>query len=97
MEDASAAVVLTEAAHLERAGVLSGGKCPVLDVAALPAAQAGTNGTDLPTVSPASPAYIIFTSGSTGRPKGVVVSHRGLRDLLAWIVEMFALGEPASW
>lgn len=29
-------------------------------------------------------AYIIYTSGSTGRPKGVEVTHRCLRNLVAW-------------
>ncbi|WP_159719116.1 amino acid adenylation domain-containing protein, partial [Geminicoccus flavidas] len=30
---------------------------------------------DLPSVDPASLAYVIFTSGSTGQPKGVMVEH----------------------
>ena len=42
---------------------------------------------------PEDPAYIIFTSGSTGRPKGVVVPHRGLRDLLPWLVDKFELSK----
>jgi non-ribosomal peptide synthetase component F len=29
-------------------------------------------------------AYVIFTSGSTGRPKGVAMTHRALRNLVAW-------------
>jgi amino acid adenylation domain-containing protein len=33
---------------------------------------------------PANLAYLIYTSGSTGRPKGVMVSHAGLRNLVAW-------------
>ena len=39
------------------------------------------------------PAYIIFTSGSTGRPKGCILPHRGLQDLLPWLVDLHRLGE----
>ncbi len=46
---------------------------------------------DLP-VSPESPAYVIYTSGSTGRPKGVAVPHRGLANLAAEEVRLFAVG-----
>ncbi len=41
-------------------------------------------------------AYIMFTSGSTGRPKGAMVTHEGLRDLIAFFVDKMALGESFS-
>ncbi|WP_406499535.1 non-ribosomal peptide synthase/polyketide synthase [Streptomyces sp. NBC_00846] len=36
-------------------------------------------------------AYVIYTSGSTGRPKGVVVSHAGLRGMVAEQVERLGI------
>lgn len=36
-------------------------------------------------------AYVIYTSGSTGRPKGVQVTRRGLRNLVCWHQETFAV------
>ncbi|MFG2566245.1 amino acid adenylation domain-containing protein [Streptomyces sp. NPDC048567] len=44
---------------------------------------------------PAHPAYVIYTSGSTGRPKGVVVSHLGLANLSAFMIDTLRTG-PAS-
>ncbi|MEK8074076.1 non-ribosomal peptide synthetase [Rhodococcoides navarretei] len=40
---------------------------------------------------PDHPAYMIYTSGTTGHPKGVVVSHRGLVNLVADLVDRFGL------
>ncbi|MEO3765430.1 amino acid adenylation domain-containing protein [Streptomyces sp. B5E4] len=40
-------------------------------------------------------AYVIYTSGSTGTPKGVVVSHRGLRNLVADRLAQYGFG-PGS-
>ncbi|MFC4374718.1 non-ribosomal peptide synthase/polyketide synthase [Nocardia halotolerans] len=36
-------------------------------------------------------AYVLFTSGSTGKPKGVAMSHAGIRNQVAWLVEHYRL------
>jgi amino acid adenylation domain-containing protein len=41
--------------------------------------------------SAGSTAYVIYTSGSTGRPKGVQISHANLANLIAWVLELYAL------
>ncbi|MFD3745032.1 non-ribosomal peptide synthase/polyketide synthase [Nocardia sp. NPDC058633] len=36
-------------------------------------------------------AYVLFTSGSTGKPKGVAMSHAGVRNQIAWLLEQYEL------
>lgn len=36
-------------------------------------------------------AYVVYTSGSTGTPKGVQATHAGLRNLIHWHQQAFAL------
>lgn len=45
----------------------------------------------LPTVRPDNEAYVIHTSGSTGKPKAVSVTHRGLAQLAATVVERYSV------
>jgi len=42
-------------------------------------------------IDPDNLAYVIYTSGSTGRPKGVQITHQGLRNLICWHRQTFAL------
>jgi amino acid adenylation domain-containing protein len=57
-----------------------------------PGAQAGPP-TPVANVLRDALAYCVFTSGSTGTPKGVLVSHRGLSNHLASVVELYGLDE----
>jgi amino acid adenylation domain-containing protein/non-ribosomal peptide synthase protein (TIGR01720 family) len=36
-------------------------------------------------------AYVIYTSGSTGRPKGVEIEHHGLKNLVQWHRQTYAI------
>lgn len=92
LEDANATVLLTEPQHYERGQGLVGPTCPVLNVAdacvqPLSGAALGRR------CSADDPCYMIFTSGSTGRPKGCMLPHRGVQDLLPWLVELHDLSE----
>ncbi len=79
LEDANAAVVLTQGALL---GDLpkTGARVVVLEEA-LASADSEWDPTDV-TASLNDAAYVIHTSGSTGRPKGVEISHRAIVNLL---------------
>jgi non-ribosomal peptide synthetase component F len=94
-EDADAKIVLVQEKYSERAASMVGAGVDVVDVAATLAAAAPKKkkqASSVHGVGPEDPAYIIFTSGSTGRPKGVVIPHRGLRDLMPYLVDQFKLG-----
>ena len=89
LEDAGAAVVVTQQGLLERLPVLSrpqgrrgAPRLIRLDadwgaIALQPATAPELR------IEPEHPAYVIYTSGSTGTPKGVVVGHGGLTNFLA--------------
>jgi amino acid adenylation domain-containing protein len=64
---------------------------PILVLDRLPATSPFSPVAPEVSVSLTNAAYVIYTSGSTGRPKGVVVTHGGLSDLAASMVEQFDL------
>jgi non-ribosomal peptide synthetase component F len=88
LEDAKAALVLANPHHLARAKAMVGEDVHVVDVSSTGDFSTAT----VRSPGPDDPAYIIFTSGSTGRPKGVVIAHRGLRDLIPWLVDRHNIG-----
>jgi len=92
LEDGKAAVVLAQHQHSERAQTMVGSGVPVVNVTQLAVGNVASV-VSLRPAGPEDPAYIIFTSGSTGRPKGVMVPHRGLRDLMPWLVDKFSLSK----
>ena len=93
LEDGGAKVVLVQAQHATRAQSMVAADVRVVDISTL-ASEAKQLSSTAIVKRPGceDPAYMIFTSGSTGRPKGVVLPHRGLRDLLPWLVDQFQLG-----
>ena len=76
VEGGGCRIVVTDAAHCDRAGELlaEGDAVRVIENLSpdLPQHSPGVS------VSPRDPAYIIFTSGSTGEPKGVVQNHESV-------------------
>jgi non-ribosomal peptide synthetase component F len=90
LEDGNAFLVLASVKHAERAKAMVGDGVPVLDITAETAVTPVRATLRQP--GPDDPAYIIFTSGSTGRPKGVMIPHRGVRDLIPWLVDRHKIG-----
>ena len=76
LDDAGAALILTDAATAALAWALGGNRRDVVDVETLATDDAPL---ERPAASdPFAPAYVYYTSGSTGRPKGVVDAHRNV-------------------
>jgi amino acid adenylation domain-containing protein len=76
LEDASAAVIVTEKALAGRAPA-SRARRVVIDEE--PEAMAEPR-----RALPGNLAYLIYTSGSTGRPKAVAIEHHSAVDLIRW-------------
>ncbi|WIA16041.1 hypothetical protein OEZ85_012770 [Tetradesmus obliquus] len=97
LEDSEALALLTEPAQAQLAMSLVAGLplSPEIILYNDPTDPASSDTSislpDPTTISEDDLAYIMFTSGSTGRPKGVMIPHRGVRDLVAFNVEHFAL------
>ncbi|WP_405987032.1 amino acid adenylation domain-containing protein [Streptomyces sp. NBC_00872] len=106
LADSGARTVVTVADSVSRLPETEGLTALVLDGSAhaddgspegTSGAQAGPDdpvqaGPDDPVqAGPDDPAYLIYTSGSTGRPKGVVVTHRAVRNRLAWMQGEYGL------
>ncbi|MNG60431.1 Linear gramicidin synthase subunit D [compost metagenome] len=88
MQDSGIALLLTQAALLQRLPVPAGVQTLCLDVA---------DGSHWPehnpnvALQPAHLAYVIYTSGSTGKPKGAANHHRALLNRLCWMQDAYAL------
>jgi sugar O-acyltransferase (sialic acid O-acetyltransferase NeuD family) len=76
LDDAQAAILLTDDHHRELAGQLTKNKIPVLNLSTM------IRRADMPNpglaADPLERAYILYTSGTTGRPKGIAFLHRNL-------------------
>ncbi|MCP5060676.1 MAG: amino acid adenylation domain-containing protein [bacterium] len=91
LDDADAAIVVTEVALAER--LPADRRLLPVDAPLEQRAIAKADGEAPPPIAePTDRAYIIYTSGSTGKPKGVVVRHHSAVNLITWVNERFAVG-----
>jgi amino acid adenylation domain-containing protein/thioester reductase-like protein len=82
VEDAKAAILLTQSHLLERLSQIETRSLCLDDEAEAIARCSKDNPQN--GVTSENLAYVIYTSGSTGRPKGVAMPHSSLVNLLAW-------------
>ncbi len=79
LDDAQAAVLLTDGAHAALFDNTSARTLLIEDALGAPQPTAGIDGG----ARPEHLAYVIYTSGSTGKPKGVMVEHRNVVNFFA--------------
>ena len=89
MEDAHAAVLLTQGHMVER--VPEHGIHVVCLDSDWEAIAAKSEKNPVTGATATNLAYILYTSGSTGQPKGVMVEHRGLCNAINWIAQTLEL------
>ena len=88
LEDAGAAVLITETALVSR---LPASRAQILLVDGEP--EAVMSRAEPRRALPANLAYLIYTSGSTGRPKAVAIEHRSAVAFVHWAHEVFTPAE----
>lgn len=93
LDDAKAALLLTDARGVDRGRRLTGPSREVLPVDEIVDRTGVPRSVDraIFAIDPSSPVYIIYTSGTTGRPKGVVIEHRSIVNLVASDIAEFAI------
>jgi amino acid adenylation domain-containing protein len=91
VEDAKAAVVLTQAGWVENFKGCSG-RIVLLDNDRAEIERQSSENLSR-NAEPENLAYVIYTSGSTGKPKGVAITHRSAVVLLRWARQSFSAEE----
>ena len=95
LEDARAAVLLTETKLLDSLPGHSVRTICLDDTEAVLRAQPMTNPA-IP-VAPENMAYVIYTSGSTGKPKGCIITHRNVARLMRATEACYGFNERDVW
>jgi sugar O-acyltransferase (sialic acid O-acetyltransferase NeuD family) len=97
LEDADAAVLLTDDQHVKLAAELAPKRVRIINISEI------KHHTDAPDprvpCEPLDLAYILYTSGSTGRPKGIAFLHRNLLHTTMCLTNhlFFAPSDRVTW